>query len=65
MERQIKTSLKYHCIFIRLVKFKRLIILSIGKDMKQMKLTDCPHVPAHAWLTQSHVWLYALGLPCV
>ena len=51
MERQIKTSLKYHCIFIRLVKFKRLIILSIGKDMKQMKLTDCSHVHAHAWLT--------------
>ena len=51
MERQIKTSLKYHRIFIRLVKFKRLIMLSIGKDMKQMKLTDCSHVHAHAWLT--------------
>ena len=60
MERQIKTSLKYHCMFIRLVKFKRLIILSIGKDMKQMKLS----LTAHTCML-NHVWLYALGLPCV
>ena len=36
------------------------MILSIGKDMKQMKLslTACTYM-------LSHVWLHALGLPCV
>ena len=59
MERQIKTSLKYHCIFIRLVKFKRLIVVNIGKDMKQMKLS----LTAHTCMLISHVWLYAQDSP--